>query len=86
MEEFGLVLPVHLLHDSPLFIAQCVGEALKRHPLPVNGDKKMSSTLKYSENAIYVVYKFPDGRILVKDAKTSLIVPIEELRNIIKKR
>lgn len=43
----------------------------------------MASTLKYSDNAIYVVYKLPNGTIIVKDAKTSKFVPTEELMNLL---
>ncbi len=38
----------------------------------------MASTLKDSENAIYVVYEY-HGTVHVKDAKTGKLVPTKEL-------
>jgi len=39
----------------------------------------VASTLKDSENAIYVVYEYPNGTVHVKDAKTGKLVPTKEL-------
>jgi len=39
----------------------------------------MTSTLKDSENAMYVVYEYPNDAIHVKDAKTGELVPTKEL-------
>ena len=39
----------------------------------------MVSTLKDSENAIYVVYEYPNGTVHIKDAKIGKLVPTKEL-------